>query len=99
MISRRFIVMVCFLLPLLLNNCSFLSEDLDAEGETIDAVEEIIESGNIQNIESVKAQINEHRRKQIQRNHTATHLIHQTIKDVLGDHQLCSALKSIYSHQ
>ena len=46
----------------------------------------IIESGNIQNIESVKAQINEHRRKQIQRNHTATHLIHQTIKDVLGDH-------------
>ena len=39
MISRRFIIMACFLLPFLLNNCSFLSEDLDAEGESIDTSE------------------------------------------------------------
>lgn len=35
MISRRFTVMACFLLPFLLNNCSYLSQDLDAEGEPV----------------------------------------------------------------
>ena len=39
MISRRYIVMAYFLLPFLLNNCSFLSEDLDAEGETVNVSE------------------------------------------------------------
>ena len=35
MISRRFTVMACFLLPFLLNNCSYLSQDLDAEGKPV----------------------------------------------------------------
>ena len=35
MISRRFTVMACFLLPFILNNCSYLSQDLDAEGEPV----------------------------------------------------------------
>jgi hypothetical protein len=49
MISRRFIVMACFLLPFLLNNCSFLSEDLDAEGETVDTSEADLSLEDIEN--------------------------------------------------
>jgi len=49
MISRRFIVMACFLLPFLLNNCSFLSEDLDAEGEPVDTSEIDISSDELEN--------------------------------------------------
>ena len=49
MISRRFIVMACFLLPFLLNNCSFLSEDLDAEGEPIETSEIDISSDELEN--------------------------------------------------
>ena len=49
MISRRFIIMACFLLPFLLNNCSFLSEDLDAEGESIDTSETDISSDELEN--------------------------------------------------
>ncbi len=49
MISRRFIVMACFLLPFLLNNCSFLSEDLDAEGEFVDTSETGISSEELEN--------------------------------------------------
>jgi len=41
MISRRFIVMACFLLPFLLNNCGFLSKNIDAEGENVRNLEEI----------------------------------------------------------
>jgi len=49
MISRRFIVMAFFLLPFLLNNCSFLSEDLDAEGEAVDTSEMDLSSEEIEN--------------------------------------------------
>ena len=49
MISRRFIVMACFLLPFLLNNCSFLSEDLDAEGEPVDTSERHVSSEELEN--------------------------------------------------
>jgi len=49
MISRRFIVMAFFLLPFLLNNCSFLSEDLDPEGEAVDTSEMDLSSEEIEN--------------------------------------------------
>ena len=49
MISRRFIVTAFFLLPFLLNNCSFLSEDLDAEGEAVDTSEMDLSSEEIEN--------------------------------------------------
>ena len=45
-----------------------------------------IESGNIQVIQSVNAHIDISHRKKIQRNHTATHLLHKALKNVLGDH-------------
>ena len=45
-----------------------------------------VTSGNIKNIKNVKAVIDEDRRKEIRKNHTATHLLHQALKDILGDH-------------
>jgi hypothetical protein len=41
--------MACFLLPFLLNNCSFLSEDLDAEGEPVDTSETHVSSEELEN--------------------------------------------------
>ena len=50
MISRRFIVIACFILPFLFNNCSFLSKDLDAEGENEDNSELNLISEELVNI-------------------------------------------------
>lgn len=49
MISRRFTVMACFLLPFLLNNCSYLSQDLDAEGEPVATTEADTYSEELEN--------------------------------------------------
>lgn len=49
MISRRFTVMACFLLPFLLNNCSYLSQDLDAEGEPVATSEQETYSEELEN--------------------------------------------------
>ncbi|MBN8208408.1 alanine--tRNA ligase [Bacillus sp. NTK071] len=46
----------------------------------------IIESGSIQTGAKVIAEINRTNRSAIVKNHTATHLLHQALKDVLGDH-------------
>ncbi|UAC47342.1 alanine--tRNA ligase [Bacillus aquiflavi] len=46
----------------------------------------IVESGTIKVNQHVKASINELTRAKITKNHTATHLLHQALKDVLGDH-------------
>ncbi|KUP05815.1 alanine--tRNA ligase [Bacillus coahuilensis p1.1.43] len=43
-------------------------------------------AGTIKVADSVKATINELARKQIVKNHTATHLLHRALKDVLGEH-------------
>ena len=50
MISRRFIIMACFILPFSLNNCSFLSKKLDAEGEIVDTSEKDVSSEELENI-------------------------------------------------
>ncbi|MDQ0158714.1 alanine--tRNA ligase [Alkalibacillus salilacus] len=46
---------------------------------------EVVE-GSLTLDQVVKAEVNEYERKQTVKNHTATHLLHQALKDVLGDH-------------
>ncbi|MCJ2147491.1 alanine--tRNA ligase [Bacillus sp. B19-2] len=48
--------------------------------------EGIVESGAIKRGMSVTAEVTERLRKDIVKNHTATHLLHQALKDVLGTH-------------
>ncbi|MEK4255244.1 alanine--tRNA ligase [Ureibacillus sp. FSL K6-2830] len=46
----------------------------------------IVESGEMHLNDHVKAQVNAEERKLIVKNHTATHLLHRALKDVLGEH-------------
>ena len=49
MISRRYILMASLALPFLLNNCSFLSTDLDADENTADIAVDVSKSANLEN--------------------------------------------------
>ncbi|MBS4194776.1 alanine--tRNA ligase [Lederbergia citri] len=46
----------------------------------------VIEAGVLEQGMLVDAQVNEANRRKIEKNHTATHLLHQALKDVLGSH-------------
>lgn len=45
-----------------------------------------VESGELKVDETVKAEVNREKRLDIIKNHTATHLLHKALKEVLGDH-------------
>ena len=46
----------------------------------------VLESGSLKCNEQVEALIDEHRRNDIKRNHSVTHLLHKALKIILGDH-------------
>lgn len=46
----------------------------------------IVQEGTIQKGEQVKATVERGTRSHVVKNHTATHLLHQALKDVLGEH-------------
>ena len=46
----------------------------------------VLETGSLKCNEQVEASIDEHRRDDIKRNHSVTHLLHKALKIVLGEH-------------
>jgi alanyl-tRNA synthetase len=46
----------------------------------------VVIEGTVQNGAKVKASVTRNERLDIMRNHTATHLLHQALKDIVGDH-------------
>ena len=66
-------------------NFSFQVEDTMFDSDDIVHYGKIVE-GDIKNQNIVNAKIDNERRDCIRLNHTATHLLHKSLKDVLGEH-------------
>jgi alanyl-tRNA synthetase len=46
----------------------------------------VVEEGTMEKGQTVTAKVSRSSRKNVEKNHTATHLLHQALKDVLGEH-------------
>jgi alanyl-tRNA synthetase len=63
----------------------FLVEDTQKQGNTFLHIG-IVDSGNMEKGDSVHAEIDNDMREAIKRNHSATHLMHAALRNILGDH-------------
>jgi len=72
----------------LIENDNFKAYVLDTKKTKEDVIFHLVkvESGEIREGEEILALVDEKRRKDIARNHSATHLLHRALKDVLGEH-------------
>ncbi len=70
---------------LITDNAVFLVEDTQKQGKAFLHIG-IIDSGSLNKGDSVHAEINDDMRDAIKRNHSATHLMHAALRNVLGDH-------------
>ena len=67
------------------DNAVFLVEDTQKQGHAFLHIG-IIDSGSLNKGDTVLAEINNGLRDAIKRNHSATHLMHAALRNVLGDH-------------
>ena len=70
---------------LITDSAVFLVEDTQKQGKAFLHVG-IIDSGSLRKGDGVHAEINNDLREAIKRNHSATHLMHAALRNVLGDH-------------
>ena len=70
---------------LITDNAVFLVEDTQKQGKAFLHIG-IMDSGSLNKGDSVHAEINNTLREAIKRNHSATHLMHAALRNVLGDH-------------
>lgn len=66
-------------------NANFIVRDTQKQGKSILHIGEVV-SGSIKKGDQLSAEIDFASRKAISRNHSATHLMHAALQNVLGDH-------------
>lgn len=71
-----------------INNDGFLAQVIDTKHSSDDLILHYVEvkEGSIKLNDEVNAQVDDFRRDSLRRNHSATHLLHKALKEVIGSH-------------